>query len=271
FYGIFNLITDFSNSTLPSWDKDYLGVYYWEDITPYLERSPFKYVGDITTPVLILHGDVDDNTFISNSKEMWQALTHLHRTVEFVHYPREGHGFQEPNHQMDAYTRMLRWFDRFLKGDALASVTAALGEPVTANGWAMTLTAAWRDVRFPGMTADGQFAQMDLHFQATASGKPLTLEFPRDAALLTPDGREIPPKGIPFERGEHRALIMGQPSVTWEGEAGTEFALALTFDVPATAQEFALRVKDFPLVRVRLLSTLSNDAAPSPLERPDRL
>jgi dipeptidyl aminopeptidase/acylaminoacyl peptidase len=253
-YGIFNLITDFSNSTIPSWDKNYLGVYYWEDLTPYLERSPFKYASEIETPVLILHGDVDDNTFISNSKEMWQALTHLSRTVEFVHYPREGHGFQEPNHQMDAYARMLRWFDRFLKGDTFASVAGRLGEPVEANGWAMTLTAEWRDVKFPGMTADGQFVQVDLHFKATEPGKPLTLDFPRDAALIAPDGREIPPKGIPFEHGEHRALITGQPSVKLEGEAGATFTLTLTFDVPADAKEFALRVKDFPLVRVRLFS-----------------
>ena len=42
-FGIFNLITDYSNSYLPSWEPDYLGDYYWNNLKIYLERSPSKF------------------------------------------------------------------------------------------------------------------------------------------------------------------------------------------------------------------------------------
>jgi hypothetical protein len=149
-------------------------------------------------------------------------------------------------------TRMLAWFDRYIKGNVFASVAAQLGTPVAADGWAMSLVGMWRDVKFQGLTPAGYFVQVDLHFEAKESGKPLTLNLPQDAALLASNGRAFPPKGIPYVRDEYHnlALITGQPSVTFEGEKEDTFALTLTFDAPASEHELALRVKDFPLVRV---------------------
>ncbi|NOY77168.1 MAG: S9 family peptidase [Calditrichaeota bacterium] len=115
-FGIFSLLTDWSNSIQPSWEKMYFGAYYWEDLQPYLKHSPAFYVTHIHTPVLILHGKKDQMTFISNSKEMYQALRILKRPVEFVVYPREGHGIsREPNHRVDVYRRALKWFTHYLK------------------------------------------------------------------------------------------------------------------------------------------------------------
>ncbi len=114
-FGIFSLLTDWSNSVQPSWEKMYFGKYYWEDLQVYLKHSPAFYVTNIHTPVLILHGKNDQMTFISNSKEMYQALRVLKRPVEFVVYPREGHGIsREPNHRVDVYRRALKWFNRYL-------------------------------------------------------------------------------------------------------------------------------------------------------------
>jgi dipeptidyl aminopeptidase/acylaminoacyl peptidase len=36
--------------------------------------------------------------------------------VEFVTYPREGHGVAEKAHQQDFMTRVLAWFEKYLKG-----------------------------------------------------------------------------------------------------------------------------------------------------------
>ena len=117
-YGIFSLITDFSNSNIPYWEKQYLGDYYWEKIDLYLQRSAFSYVRNIRTPVLIMHGDQDANTFISNSQELYTALKLLKATYEFVRYPREGHGIsREPNHIRDLFQRQLRWFNKYILGE----------------------------------------------------------------------------------------------------------------------------------------------------------
>lgn len=113
-YGIFNFITDFSNAASPSYEREYLGAYYWDDLGRYWDRSPISKVRNITTPVLLLHGDLDHRVSIANAREMWTALTTLQRTVEFVHYPRERHGFSEPNHRIDAARRTLAWFEEHL-------------------------------------------------------------------------------------------------------------------------------------------------------------
>ncbi|MGL1489205.1 alpha/beta hydrolase family protein, partial [Vibrio parahaemolyticus] len=64
---------------------------------------------------LILHGDEDNNTFISNSKELYQALRQRGVPTQFVHYPREGHGLLEPNHRLDEMRRCLAWMDRYVR------------------------------------------------------------------------------------------------------------------------------------------------------------
>ena len=119
-FGIFSLFTDWSNSWQPSWEKMYLGIYYWEEpITPrhpYVQFSPAFHVTNIRTPVLILHGEKDRYTNLANSQEMYQALKTLGREVKFVVYPREGHGLgREPNHRLDVLRRSLRWFEEHLK------------------------------------------------------------------------------------------------------------------------------------------------------------
>ena len=119
-FGIFSLFTDWSNSWQPSWEKMYLGIYYWEqpisEQHPYVAYSPAFHVTNIVTPVLILHGENDRYTNLANSQEMYQALRTLGREVQFVVYPREGHGLgREPNHRLDVLQRSLRWFEQHLK------------------------------------------------------------------------------------------------------------------------------------------------------------
>lgn len=119
-FGIFSLFTDWSNSWQPSWEKMYLGIYYWEQPIsadhPYVKYSPAFYVQHIRTPVLILHGERDRYTNLANSQEMYQALKTLNREVKFVVYPREGHGLgSEPNHRRDVFHRSLKWFIQHLK------------------------------------------------------------------------------------------------------------------------------------------------------------
>ena len=44
---------------------------------------------------------------------MYTALRHRGVEAQLVRYPREGHGFTEPKHRLDALERTLAWFDRF--------------------------------------------------------------------------------------------------------------------------------------------------------------
>ncbi|WAH44694.1 S9 family peptidase [Alicyclobacillus fastidiosus] len=125
-FGIWSLFTDFGCSTQRVWEVMYLGR-YWENESLYLERSPARYVHQIDTPVLVIHGDDDDNTFPANSKEMYNALLEAGKTVEYFHYPREGHGIREPRHRADELRRIAHWFGHYIKTSRTV-LPVALGE-----------------------------------------------------------------------------------------------------------------------------------------------
>jgi len=251
-YGIFNLITDFSNSYLPSWEPDYLGAYYWDDLDIYIRRSPFAYVKNIKTPVLILHGEADPNTFISNSKEMYTALTHLGKTVEFVRYPREGHGFRELNHRLDEMRRCLEWFDRYVKGETKTEY--GLEEWVPAGDWEFEVTSVNTNVMYPGHATEGTMVEVTLLFKNKGrESRALELDLERDVLILDDAGQPLTPRGIPVEVAGARSLITGSQrfvAAPVADETTTYVPLRLAFEVPKGRQAVRLRVRDFPAVNL---------------------
>ncbi len=78
------------------------------------ERSPLKHVRKARTPTLFLHGERDHDVDISDAEQMYVALRRLGVEAQLVRYPREGHGFTEPAHQVDTMERTLAWLDRHL-------------------------------------------------------------------------------------------------------------------------------------------------------------
>ncbi len=258
-FGIFNLITDFSNSYLPSWEPDYLGDYYWNDIERYLERSPARYVKNVTTPVLIIHGKEDPNTFISNSKEMYQALRFLDRTVEFVVYPREGHGLREPWHKLDEMRRVLQWFDRYILGRE----QYWLGDAVEAEGWQMRVVEWTRD-RTPGNRAQNtQQYVLELVLTPTETAAPdleLRIVHPdgSDLRIVDQHGQTWTPAAVLQKLWASSARLTGSDirmRCTARDAGGTRpsFALRVLFTFPKDTEIDALRlyVWKFPPVNLR--------------------
>lgn len=84
----------------------------------FIERSPLLHVLGATTPTLILHGAEDHCTPLGQAVEFYRALGNQNVETKLVVYPREGHGFQERIHQLDAWQRTVSWFDRHLQGQA---------------------------------------------------------------------------------------------------------------------------------------------------------
>ncbi|HVS80850.1 MAG TPA: S9 family peptidase [Pyrinomonadaceae bacterium] len=86
----------------------------WEAQDLYWDRSPMKYVNNVKTPTMIMHGQVDTRVPIAQAQEFYQALVERKVPVEFVVYPRENHGFTEPRHQIDRVRRYVRFFAKYL-------------------------------------------------------------------------------------------------------------------------------------------------------------
>ncbi len=95
-----------------SWD---FGGRPWEAFDRMRERSPIAHISQAHTPMLIIVGDNDARTPLPQSRELYESLKSLGIPVEFVHYPREGHGLREPRHRSDELQRTQAWFDRWLR------------------------------------------------------------------------------------------------------------------------------------------------------------
>ncbi|PYS82261.1 MAG: hypothetical protein DMF70_08200, partial [Acidobacteria bacterium] len=113
--GLTNIYSMYSQTDI----HRYLNWFYtdkapWENQDLYWDRSPMKYVNNVKTPTMIMHGQVDTRVPIAQAQEFYQALVELKVPVEFVVYPRENHGFTEPRHQMDRVRRYVRFFAKYL-------------------------------------------------------------------------------------------------------------------------------------------------------------
>ena len=69
---------------------------------------------NVTTPVLILHGEEDVRVPVSQAIAFWRGCIHRGVPVKMVTYPREGHLFEERKHIIDLWSRMLQFYDLHL-------------------------------------------------------------------------------------------------------------------------------------------------------------
>jgi dipeptidyl aminopeptidase/acylaminoacyl peptidase len=97
----------------------YMRLYFsekapWDNFQEYWDHSPMKFVGNVKTPTMILHGQSDTRVPIPQSEEFYRALYERHVPVEYVVYPRENHGFVEPRHLVDRVQRYLVFFGKYL-------------------------------------------------------------------------------------------------------------------------------------------------------------
>lgn len=113
--GPMNFYSDYAQNDLsPYWQHEFLGASPWENPDVYLRHSPLYYIRQMRTPTLIVHGEEDIRVPIMQSRELFQALRENGVPCEFFIYPREGHGFVEPAHQIDLMVRTRSWLERWM-------------------------------------------------------------------------------------------------------------------------------------------------------------
>jgi dipeptidyl aminopeptidase/acylaminoacyl peptidase len=87
----------------------------WDNYDLLWKYSPIRYVKNVTTPTMFIHGEQDNDVHITQAEEMYMGLRRRGIETAMARYPREGHGLREPAHRLDQINRMLAWFDRFIK------------------------------------------------------------------------------------------------------------------------------------------------------------
>lgn len=110
-----NLISFYSTSLYQDLIHAEFGGFPWDNFEVLWQWSPLRFVRQVQTPVMFIHGELDNDVHITQAEEMYMALKRRGVETVFVRYPREGHSLREPKHRIDALERTLAWFDRHVK------------------------------------------------------------------------------------------------------------------------------------------------------------
>ncbi|MEN9598735.1 MAG: hypothetical protein RL596_1046 [Bacteroidota bacterium] len=90
---------------------------YWQAPQMYYEMSPFSYADKIKTPLLLIHGEADDNTgtFPINSERLFAAIKGNGGTVRFVYLPYEAHGYRGKENILHTLWEQYQWLEKYVK------------------------------------------------------------------------------------------------------------------------------------------------------------
>jgi dipeptidyl aminopeptidase/acylaminoacyl peptidase len=90
---------------------------YWEATDTYTKMSPFTYAPNIKDPILLIHGEADDNsgTFPVQSERFYAALKGAGATVRYVTLPNEAHGYRALESTKHTLWEMVEWMNRYVK------------------------------------------------------------------------------------------------------------------------------------------------------------
>ena len=90
---------------------------YWQDPDVYFKMSPFSYADKIKTPLLMIHGEADDNTgtYPIQSERFYAALKGQGATVRLVFLPLEAHHYIAHESLQHMLWEMNRWLDIYVK------------------------------------------------------------------------------------------------------------------------------------------------------------
>jgi dipeptidyl aminopeptidase/acylaminoacyl peptidase len=90
---------------------------FWEAEEMYYRVSPFMYADKLKEPILLTHGEADNNTGTHpiQSDRFYQALKGNGATVRYVTLPHESHGYAARESLEHTLWEMITWFDKYVK------------------------------------------------------------------------------------------------------------------------------------------------------------
>jgi dipeptidyl aminopeptidase/acylaminoacyl peptidase len=99
---------------------------YWQAPEIYYKMSPFSYADKIKTPILLIHGEADNNqgTFPIQSERLFSAIKGQGGTVRFVLLPLEAHGYAARESVLHMYWEMNNWLNTYVKNPPPATASA---------------------------------------------------------------------------------------------------------------------------------------------------
>jgi dipeptidyl aminopeptidase/acylaminoacyl peptidase len=119
--GISDWQSYYGENGIDQWMIPYFGASVYDDPEIYAHSSAINYIHNVKTPVFSYVGANDIECPAPQTQEFEHALQALGVPSSYAIYPNEGHGLRDPKNLADSEKRALAWFDRYLKGDAVAN------------------------------------------------------------------------------------------------------------------------------------------------------
>lgn len=115
--GVYELSTFMGEGNAWRLVPNYFGGYPWEKATKAIldRESPYTYVQNIKTPLLIFHGENDLRTGVIQSEMLYKSLKVLGREVEYVRHPGATHELTRSGNNRQRIDQMLRTFEFFAR------------------------------------------------------------------------------------------------------------------------------------------------------------
>ena len=115
-YGIINWLTMLKHEDpfLQEYEKSLMGDPV-KDREVYENASPIKFIRNAKAPLLVLQGENDIRVPKEEAEQVVAIYKETGKTVDAHYYAQEGHGFAKRENQIDAISRTVAWFDRYLK------------------------------------------------------------------------------------------------------------------------------------------------------------
>jgi len=97
-----------------------IGGNLWDSLDSYIRNSPVFHVPNATTPLLVLHGNVDEAVPFAQGVELYLAFRRLSKNCVMVEYKNEPHHPRKYENKLDWSIKMKEWFDHYVLGKPAA-------------------------------------------------------------------------------------------------------------------------------------------------------
>ena len=132
-FGVTNWMRTLKN--IPPWWESFKEALYTEMGDPNTQDSirlkkisPLFHTDKVTKPLIVLQGAQDPRVLKIESDEIVEGVRNNGVPVEYVLFEDEGHGFVKKVNQVEAYSRVLQFLNKYLKGNGLQSIDANITE-----------------------------------------------------------------------------------------------------------------------------------------------
>ena len=97
----------------PNWYRNFDAL-PWDDPSEHLRRSPLTYVGNVTTPTMLMTGVRDLRTPMPQTEQFYSALKYLKVPTAMIRFNNEWHGTSRtPSNFLRTQLYLRHWFDKY--------------------------------------------------------------------------------------------------------------------------------------------------------------